>query len=168
MVFIIKVVGVSVRCFLRFNPMTIESDISTLDETTDICIHVYIYNIIYTYTYSMWYSQDMPILTDIIMMLLWTARRCLLVIKVDYKTHETIWQTIYIYLMIYLNLPLKTVVHQLLNQLGYLQATVLHHRPERLTTQQEHAAAQMSIAVKMGEAFWYATCSRSQHERRQG
>lgn len=25
-------------------------------------------------------------------------------------------------------------------------------------TQQEHAAAQINIAVKMGDAFWYATC----------
>ena len=32
--------------------------------------------------------------------------------------------------------------------------------PERRTTQHEHAAAQMSIAVKMGDAFWYATCLR--------
>lgn len=30
-------------------------------------------------------------------------------------------------------------------------------KPSFPTTQQEHAAAQISMAVKMGEAFWYAT-----------
>lgn len=30
-------------------------------------------------------------------------------------------------------------------------------KPSFRTTQQEHAAAQISMAVKMGDAFWYAT-----------
>ena len=30
-------------------------------------------------------------------------------------------------------------------------------QPSFRTTQQEHAAAQISMAVKMGDAFWYAT-----------